>query len=128
MRHGGDRILIDCGEGTQRQLLRSGFGLADVDLVLLTHFHADHVLGLPGMLKTFALRGRDAPLIVVGPAGLYGFMDYLKRLFGRLTFPVDAVEVAVRGPLVREHYRIEPVTTDHGAPAWVRGLRADAPG
>jgi ribonuclease Z len=113
-RHGGERILIDCGEGTQRQLLRSGFGLADVDLVLLTHFHADHVLGLPGMLKTFALRGRDAPLTVVGPPGLYGFMEYLKRLFGRLTFPVGWVEVQPGEPVVREQYRIEPVATDHG--------------
>jgi ribonuclease Z len=113
----GRRILIDCGEGTQRQLLRSGFGLADVDLVLLTHFHADHVLGLPGMLKTFALRGREAPLAVIGPVGLYGFMDYLKRLFGRLTFPVDAVEVQPGEPFGREHYRIEPVATDHRAPS-----------
>jgi ribonuclease Z len=117
VRHGGERILVDCGEGTQRQLLRSGFGLADVDLVLLTHFHADHVLGLPGMLKTFALRGRDAPLLVVGPVGLYSFMDYLKRLFGRLTFPVEAVEVQPGEPVAREHYRIEPIVTDHGAPS-----------
>jgi ribonuclease Z len=117
VRHGGERILVDCGEGTQRQLLRSGFGLADVDLVLLTHFHADHVLGLPGMLKTFALRGREAPLAVIGPVGLYGFMDYLKRLFGRLTFPVDAVEVQAGEPVERDHYRIEPVATDHGAPS-----------
>ena len=114
VRHGGERILVDCGEGTQRQLLRSGFGLADVDLVLLTHFHADHTLGLPGMLKTFALRGRDAPLTVVGPPGLYGFMEYLKRLFGRLTFPVDWVELQPGDPIVRDHYRIEPVITDHG--------------
>ena len=58
VRRGGDRLLIDCGEGTQRQLLRS-VGLPDVEHVFLTHFHADHFLGLPGMMKTFALRGRD---------------------------------------------------------------------
>ena len=117
VRHGGDRILIDCGEGTQRQLLRSGFGLADVDLILLTHFHADHTLGLPGMLKTFALRGRDAPLTVVGPVGLNGFMRYLERLFGRLTFEVSYREVSPGDPIVCEHYRIEPVETDHGGPS-----------
>src|SRR5207248_9806351 len=49
---GGDRLLFDCGEGTQRQLVRS-VGLIDVDRVFLTHFHADHWLGLPGMMKTF---------------------------------------------------------------------------
>src|SRR3712207_9586291 len=57
VRRGGDRLLFDCGEGTQRQLLRS-IGLVDLEVVFVTHFHADHFLGLPGMLKTFALRGR----------------------------------------------------------------------
>ena len=52
---GGARWLVDCGEGTQRQLLRSGLGLVDLDLVLLTHLHGDHVYGLPGLLKTYAL-------------------------------------------------------------------------
>jgi len=58
LRRGGERILLDCGEGTQRQLMRS-VGLAEVDHVLITHLHTDHVLGLPGMLKTFNLRERD---------------------------------------------------------------------
>ena len=69
IRRGGDRILFDCGEGTQRQLVRS-VGLTDVDSVFITHFHADHWLGLPGMLKSFALRERDQPLTVYGPRGL----------------------------------------------------------
>ncbi|HEV2819656.1 MAG TPA: MBL fold metallo-hydrolase, partial [Solirubrobacteraceae bacterium] len=55
LRRGGERILFDCGEGTQRQLVRS-VGLADLDAVFLTHLHADHWLGLPGMLKSFELR------------------------------------------------------------------------
>ena len=59
VRRSGVSLLIDCGEGTQRQLLRSGAGLVDVDEILITHCHADHFLGLPGMLKTFALRGRE---------------------------------------------------------------------
>ena len=59
VRRGGDRLLFDCGEGTQRQLMRS-VGLVDIDCVFITHFHADHWLGLPGMLKSFALRERDA--------------------------------------------------------------------
>ena len=59
LRRGGERILIDCGEGTQRQLLRSDVGLVELREIFLTHYHADHFLGLPGMLKTFALRGRE---------------------------------------------------------------------
>src|SRR3954466_5576119 len=69
LRAGGDRILFDCGEGTQRQLLQS-VGPPGLDPVFLTPFHADHWLGLPGMLKTFDLRGRTKPLHVHGPAGL----------------------------------------------------------
>jgi ribonuclease Z len=71
LRAGGDRILFDCGEGTQRQLLRS-VGLPELDAVFLTHYHADHWLGLPGMLKTFDLRARVKPLHVHGPPGLRG--------------------------------------------------------
>ena len=68
LRRGGDRLLFDCGEGTQRQLLRT-VGLPDMQAVFLTHLHADHWLGLPGMLKSFELRDRDAPLTVYGPPG-----------------------------------------------------------
>ena len=68
VRRGGDRLLIDCGEGTQRQLMRS-VGLVELEELFITHFHADHVLGLPGMLKTFALRQRERELTVYGPRG-----------------------------------------------------------
>ena len=66
VRRGGDRILFDCGEGTQRQLV-SSVGLTDLSEIFITHFHADHWLGLPGMLKTFDLRGRERPLAIHGP-------------------------------------------------------------
>ena len=71
IRRGGERILLDCGEGTQRQLLRSQIGLVDLDVVLFSHYHADHVLGLPGLLKTYDLRGREQGLaICTGRPGL----------------------------------------------------------
>src|ERR1051325_12055387 len=69
VRRGGDRLLFDCGEGTQRQLMQS-VGLVELEELFITHFHADHVLGLPGMLKTFALRQRERELSVYGPRGL----------------------------------------------------------
>ena len=68
---GGERWLVDCGEGTQRQLLRSGLGLVDLDLLLITHLHGDHYLGLPGLLKTYGLRGRDRPLRIPSAPGAW---------------------------------------------------------
>src|SRR5215210_5572546 len=94
VRRGGERILVDCGEGTQRQLLRS-VGLPDIEHVFLTHYHADHFLGLPGMLKTFALRGRQVPLAIYGPPGLTGLMSDLKRIYGKLSYEVRVVELGV---------------------------------
>ena len=87
LRRGGDRILIDCGEGTQRQMLRSGAGLVDVDEILITHHHADHFLGLPGLLKTFGLRAREAPLRIYGPSGLRALMDVMRPVIGPLRCP-----------------------------------------
>src|ERR671928_432892 len=85
IRRGGDRLLFDCGEGTQRQLVRS-IGLIELEEIFITHFHADHVLGLPGMLKTFSLRGRERPLTVYGPSGLSELFTILRPIVGRPPF------------------------------------------
>src|SRR5436305_4834631 len=86
IRRGGERLLFDCAEGTQRQLLRSTVGLVELPEVFLTHYHADHYLGLPGMLKTFAVRGRTLPITIYGPPGLQDLFVALRRIFGRLTY------------------------------------------
>ena len=117
VRRGGDRLLVDCGEGTQRQLLRSDIGLAELEEVFLTHYHADHYLGLPGMLKTFALRGRTLPLTVYGPRGLRELLQTLRRVFGKLPYPLHAVELAAGDVLAREGYRIEAFDVRHGVSA-----------
>src|SRR5437667_9384577 len=93
VRRGGERLLFDCAEGTQRQLLRSSIGLIDLREVFLTHYHADHYLGLPGMLKTFALRGRDMPITIHGPPGLRDLFTALRRIFGRLTYEYELLEL-----------------------------------
>lgn len=114
VRRGGDRLLFDCSEGTQRQLLRSDVGLVELEEIFLTHYHADHYLGLPGMLKTFALRGREIPLTIYGPAGLGDLLGALRRIFGRLTYQVTPVEVQAGERLERDGYRIEAFAVDHG--------------
>jgi ribonuclease Z len=117
IRRGGDRILVDCGEGTQRQLLRSGIGLVDVPEVFLTHYHADHYLGLPGMLKTFSLRGRELPLGVYGPPGLRELFGALRRIFGKLTYPLELHELRPGDVLERGDHSIAAVEVDHGVVA-----------
>lgn len=96
---GGRRWLVDCGEGTQRQFLRSGLGLIDLDMVLVTHLHGDHYLGLPGLLKTYGLRARERPLTLVGPAGLRALLDALWPTIGRLPFALDAQEAGPDEPI-----------------------------
>src|SRR5271154_6167716 len=117
IRRGGERLLFDCAEGTQRQLMRSTLGLPDLEEIYLTHYHADHTLGLPGMLKTFALRQRELPLTVYGPPGLRELFAHLKRIIGRLSYPVETVEVRAGEALEREEYRILVVPVHHGVSA-----------
>jgi ribonuclease Z len=112
VRRGGDRLLIDCGEGTQRQLM-SSVGLVELEELFITHFHADHVLGLPGMLKTFALRQRERPLTVYGPAGLERLFRVLQPLVGNTPFAVELVELEPNEELDRDGYRIAAYAVDH---------------
>src|SRR5688500_5370265 len=117
VRRGGDRLLFDCGEGTQRQLMLS-VGLIELEELFITHFHADHVLGLPGMLKTYALRQRERPLTVYGPLGLGRLFQTLAPVIGRLTFPLELGELEPNDQLERDGYRIAAFEVDHGG----RGL------
>ena len=112
VRRGGDTILFDCGEGTQRQLIRS-VGLADLTHVFLTHFHADHWLGLPGMLKSFELRDRDRPLTVLGPPGTERLLDAVRFVYGRLSYPFEVRDLA-QGETVRwEDWYVAPFPVEH---------------
>jgi ribonuclease Z len=117
VRRGGDRLLFDCGEGTQRQLLQSAVGLVDLREIFLTHYHLDHWLGLPGMLKTFALRDRQVPLTVYGPPGLGELFREFRRVIGRLPYPFELIEVRAGDSLERDGYRLLVVPVAHGVAA-----------
>src|SRR5687767_7835367 len=118
VRRGGERLLFDCAEGTQRQLLKSSVGLVELREVFITHFHADHYLGLPGMLKTFALRGRDLPVTIYGPPGLQDLYGALKRVTVRRSYDVSLRVVEPGETLARDdEYCIETFAVDHGVSA-----------
>jgi len=114
LRRGGERLLFDCGEGTQRQLLASAIGLVYLREVFFTHYHADHYLGLPGMMKTFALRGREEPITVYGPPGLTSLFSDLRRIFGKLTYEYTLVELTPGDRLPRDGYSLEVFAALHG--------------
>src|SRR6478672_11359848 len=113
---GGERLMFDCGEGTQRQLQKS-LGLVQVDEIYLTHFHADHFLGLPGLLKTYDLTDRQAPLTVYGPRGLRDLFKTLGRLIGRIGFELELVEVEPGDEIALEGGEIRPFTVEHSVRA-----------
>src|SRR3954462_6463119 len=117
IRRGGDRLLFDCGEGTQRQLLRS-VGLPDIGAVFLTHHHADHWLGLPGMLKSFDLRDRDASLAVYGPPGTAELMRAMRVVYGRLRYPFDVVELEAGEAVCYDGYEVAAFNVRHRTQAF----------
>jgi len=124
VRHGGDRLLFDCGEGTQRQLVRS-VGLIELDEIFITHQHADHILGLPGLLKTYSLRGRERPLTVYGPPRLKSLFAGLAPIIGRTTFPVRLEPLGPNEELRRDGYRLAAFEVDHSVAAYGYALVED---
>lgn len=125
IQRGSERFLVDCGEGTQRQLIRIGIGINDISHVLLTHLHADHYLGLPGLVKTWQLWGRTDPVAVYGPRGLLDFLDVLKRLIGKTDFQVTYHEIGPGGEIPFDDYRVVGIATDHKISSIGYGLIED---
>jgi ribonuclease Z len=112
IRSGGSRILVDAGEGAQRQMINST-GLVQVDDVYITHFHADHYLGLPGLLKTYDLLERQRPLRIVGPEGLFALFDALRRIFGRLRYEVELVELGPGEAIEHDGFELRSFGVEH---------------
>ncbi|HTR76883.1 MAG TPA: ribonuclease Z [Gemmatimonadaceae bacterium] len=109
----GETLMFDCGEGTQRQMMKWGvsFALADI---FFTHFHTDHLLGVIGLMRTMALQGRSEPLRLWGPRGGARILKRAEGLgFERSTFPVDIHELASGDRVERDGFAIVPFEVDH---------------
>ena len=111
----GETILFDCGEGTQRQMMRYGVGFSFTE-VFFTHFHADHMLGITGLLRTMGLQDRTAPVTLYGPRGAQRILGAAMSLgIERNKFPVEVVEIRAGDRLRRDEYDIVVFETQHRA-------------
>jgi ribonuclease Z len=119
LRVGRGIIMFDCGEGTQRQMVRAHVGFRRDTLVLVSHLHGDHVLGLPGLLQTMSLLGRERRLDVYGPTGLVGFVRAFSEPLGGPTFPVILHEVEEPGFIHEdERLRVTAARASHTLEGW----------
>jgi ribonuclease Z len=123
-RVGGERLMFDCGEGSQRQMQRST-GLVQVDEIYLTHFHADHYLGVPGLLKTYDLNGRERDLKVIGPPGVFDLFGALRRIFGTLSYEVELVELEPGEAVRHDGYEVRSFPVEHRTTAFGYALVED---
>ncbi len=124
LRRGGERLLFDCCEGAQRQMHRST-GLVQLDEIYITHYHADHYLGLPGLLRTYRLQDRDRRLVIYGPPGLKDLFGSIRRIVGRPSYELELVELDAGEAVRRDGYEIRPFAVDHGVRAYGYALVED---
>lgn len=119
----GEMMLFDCGEGTQRQMMRYGVGFS-LGEVFFSHFHSDHFLGVIGLVRTLGLQGRTEPLRLLGPRGGERILKPALELgVERPAFPVEIVELAPGEKFARAGYDLEVYAADHGGNAVAYALR-----
>ena len=126
LRRNGELILFDCGEGTQRQMIRAKIGFNRETKVLITHMHGDHILGLPGLIQTMSLYGRTRDLNVYGPPGVKAFLEaILETVRFKLVFKIRVHEVG-EGTVCRGGgYTIHAAWAEHTVPTLAYALVED---
>ena len=114
----GDVFLFDCGEGTQRQLLFTNVSPMKISKVFITHFHGDHILGLPGLLQSMSLNGRESKLTVYGPRGLNKLKDAVYSLgYCAIEYPVEFIEIDTGIIEETDEYVIRAQSVRHNVPS-----------
>ena len=118
-RYNGQSILIDCGEGTQIAMKEKGWSPKPIDVICFTHFHADHISGLPGMLLTMGNAERTEPLLLVGPKGLSRVVASLRVIAPELPFEIECMEMTLPEHVIRfDGFRIEAFKVNHNVPCY----------
>ena len=110
----GEVMLFDCGEGTQRQLLFTKVSPMKISKIFITHYHGDHILGLPGLLQSMSLNGRESKLTIYGPKGLDNIEDAIHKLgYCAIEFPLEFIEIDSGVIIDCEEYFISSQTVKH---------------
>jgi ribonuclease Z len=124
VRRQGEMFLFDCGEGTQKQMIQAKIGFNRRTRIFITHMHGDHILGLPGLLQTMSLLGRDKPLQIFGPKGIASFIEAMVTTVEfSLSFPVEVYGVEDEGLVFQEkEYEVRSAWAEHSIPCLAYAL------
>lgn len=114
----GELLLFDCGEGTQQQMMRAKTGMMSLSSIFVSHFHADHFLGIPGLIQTMSFLGRKEPLTIYGPEGTKEFTEVFKVLgYCNLKYEVRGVELSPGDIVEGKNYVVRALKTEHSTPS-----------
>ncbi|WIM43583.1 ribonuclease Z [Methanosarcina mazei] len=114
----GELLLFDCGEGTQQQMMRAKTGMMSLSSIFVSHFHADHFLGIPGLIQTMSFLGRKEPLTIYGPEGTKEFTEVFKVLgYCNLKYEVRGVELSPGDIVEGKNYVVRALKTEHCTPS-----------
>lgn len=128
-RFNGSSILIDCGEGTQIAIKEKGWTFKPIDVICFTHYHADHISGLPGLLLTMGNAQRTNPLLMIGPKGLEHVVNSLRVIAPDLPFPIEFYELKEKEEAIQlEHYRIRAFRVQHNVICYGYSIEIDRAG
>lgn len=115
----GELILFDCGEGTQQQMMRAKTGMMSLSSIFISHFHADHFLGIPGLIQTMSFMGRKEPLTIYGPENTKEFTELFKALgYFNLKYEIRGVQLKPDEIVDKGEYVIQALETDHSIPSF----------
>jgi len=126
IKRGGEVLLFDCGEGTQRQIQRTKISYMQITKIFISHFHGDHFLGLPGLIQTMQLNDRDKPLYIYGPKGIRDVVKNVTSLgYFKPDFPIYAIELKDKEEVRFEGYTVKSLLVDHTVPTFAYCLEED---